>query len=140
MTWRLFQIDISGRRGPLKYQTGAEVGETLVLDHSAVPLDAYGRRLLKEGTLLTKITATSKYGPYDSNASDGRESISRGSAYVLWGSHDIVLGDKAVGGLFHNCVFDTSELSIGVDRYGWYTKDTLPGAVSDAFPTCTFDD
>lgn len=138
--WRFFQKFTFRQGGPLKYQTGAEVGETLVLDHSAVPMDAYGRRLLREGTLLCKITASGKYGPYDPDASDGRETVARGSAYVLWGSHDVVLGDVAVGGLFQNCVFDTSELSIGVDRHGLYTKDTLSGTIIAAFPTCTFDD
>jgi len=140
MPWRFFQKYTFRYGGPLKYATGAEVGETLVIDKDAVPMDAYGRRMLRDGLLLTRITASGKYGPYDGDASDGREVVTRGSAYILWGTYDVVLGDRAVAGLFQNCVFDTSELSIEVGKKGYYTKLTLPDAVSEAFPTCTFDD
>jgi len=140
MAWPHIESDTFKRRRPLKYQTGAEVAETLVLDYSVVPQDSTGRRLVNDGTLLTKITATGKYGPYDSNASDGRESLTRGSAYVLWGGVDVALGDKAVAGLFQNCVFDTSELTIDTDGYGRYEKATVPSDLTNAFITCTFDD
>lgn len=138
MPWPHVEKDTFKRRRPLKYQTGAEVSETLVVDYSVVTQDSTGRRLINDGTLMTKITASEKYGPYDSNASDGRQTIARGSAYILWGGCDVALGDKEVAGLFHNCVFDTSELTIVAE--GRYTKSTVPSAVTDAFPTCTFDD
>lgn len=140
MAWPHIESDTFKRRKPLKYQTGAEVAETLVLDYSVVTQDSDGRRLVNDGTLLCKITATGKYGPYDWNASDGRQTLTRGSAYVLWGGVDMALGDKAVAGLFQNCVFDTSELTIGPNGYGRYTKSSAPSALTDAFPTCTFDD
>ena len=140
MPWPHVEKDTFKRRKPLKYQTGAEVAETLVMDYSVVTQDSDGRRLVNDGTLLTKITASSKYGPYDSNATDGRATLSRGSAYFLWGGVDVALGDKAVAGLFQNCVFDTGELTVGPDGYGRYEKATVPDALANAFPTCTFDD
>jgi hypothetical protein len=138
MPWPHVESDTFKRRRPLKYQTGAEVAETVVLDYSVVSQDSSGRRLVNDGTLLTKITASGKYGPYDGSATDGRQTVTRGSAYVLWGGCDVALGDKAVAGLFQNCVFDASELTIGGE--GRYTQSTVPSALTDAFPTCTFDD
>lgn len=138
MPWPNVEKDTFKRRRPLKFQTGAEVADTLVVDYSVVDQDSSGRRLLNAGTLMTKITATSKYGPYSPTATDGRQTITKGSAYFSVAGHDVALGDKAIGGYFQNCVFDTSELTIWED--GRYTKDTVSSTLTDAFPTCTFDD
>ena len=138
MPWPNIESDTFKRRTPLKYQVGDERAHTVVVDYSVVDQDSSGRRLINAGTLMTKITATSKYGPYDPNASDGRGTLSRGSAYFSVAGHDVALGDKAIGGYFHNCVFDTSELTVWED--GRYTKATAPDDLKNAFPTCTFDD
>ncbi len=45
----------------------------VTLDHTLVTPDEEGRKELKIGTPLGKITATGKYGPYDAEATDGRE-------------------------------------------------------------------
>lgn len=45
----------------------------VTLDHTTVPVDADGRKILPIGTPLGKITATGKYGPWDPDATDGRE-------------------------------------------------------------------
>lgn len=45
----------------------------VTLDHTTVTPDGDGKKRLKAGTPLGKITATGKYGPYDAGASDGRE-------------------------------------------------------------------
>lgn len=45
----------------------------VTLDHTLVEPDEEGRKELKIGTPLGKITATGKYGPYDAEATDGRE-------------------------------------------------------------------
>lgn len=42
-----------------------------------------GRKGLRLGQPLCKITATGKYGPYDPAASDGREILKRGDCYIL---------------------------------------------------------
>lgn len=45
----------------------------VTLDHTTVTPDADGKKVLKVGTPLGKITATGKYGPWDKNANDGRQ-------------------------------------------------------------------
>lgn len=45
----------------------------VTIDHTLVPTDADGRKILPIGTPLGKITATGKYGPWDKDATDGRE-------------------------------------------------------------------
>lgn len=42
-----------------------------------------GEKALRYGQVITKITASGKYGPYDPAAVDGRQTLARGSAYVL---------------------------------------------------------
>src|SRR4051794_25380741 len=45
-----------------------------------------GERYLRFGTVLAKIaegTSAGKFGPADPSASDGRQHLSRGSAYIL---------------------------------------------------------
>jgi len=38
---------------------------------------------LRYGQVLTMISATGKYGPYDSGATDGRQTLTRGQCYIL---------------------------------------------------------
>lgn len=45
----------------------------VTIDKSTVPTGSDGKRTLKAFAKLGKITASGKYGPYDSGASDGRE-------------------------------------------------------------------
>ena len=42
-----------------------------------------GSKYLRYGQLLTKITASGKYGPYDPAAADGRQTLARGSAWLV---------------------------------------------------------
>ena len=42
-----------------------------------------GAKYLRYGAVLTKITASGKYGPYDPAAADGRQTLARGAAWVL---------------------------------------------------------
>lgn len=42
-----------------------------------------GDKYLRYGQVITRITASGKYGPYDSAASDGRELMVRGRAFIL---------------------------------------------------------
>lgn len=127
------------RRQPLKYRTGAEVADTVVVYSSVVTLDSDSRRLVNAGTVLCEITSgtgSGKYGPYEKTASDGRESLTEGKVKVAVGGVDVVLGDKAIGGWYHNCVFDKSELTLGgISLHG----DSLT-SLKNALPTCTFDD
>ena len=45
----------------------------VTLDHTTVTPDGDGKKVLKIGTPLGRITATGKYGPWDKNAIDGRQ-------------------------------------------------------------------
>lgn len=42
-----------------------------------------GKKYLRYGQVLTKITASGKYGPYDPAALDGRQTLVRGDAFIL---------------------------------------------------------
>jgi hypothetical protein len=42
-----------------------------------------GRKGLRYGQIMTQITASSKYGPYDPAAADGRQTLARGACYIL---------------------------------------------------------
>ncbi len=134
MSTMIIRDDI-GTSSPLKKQTGAEVARSVVIDYNTVSADGYGRKLVVEGELLCEITASGKYGPYDRTATDGRASISRLAAVIANERADVRLGDGAVGGWYHNCVFDKSNLTLhfGTGATGLTTLRT-------AFPTCEFDD
>lgn len=42
-----------------------------------------GQKYLRYGQVMTKITASGKFGPYDPGAADGRQTLTRGSAFIL---------------------------------------------------------
>jgi len=102
------------RRKPLKYRDGSEKMETLILYSSCVDLNADSRRLISAGAILCEITSgdgDGKYGPYNKTASDGRQTIGADAqVYVAIAGADVTLGDKAVAGVWADCVFNKSEL------------------------------
>jgi hypothetical protein len=64
-------------------QLGVVPGEATLLDGTVV---AEGDKYIELGTVLARITASGKYGPFDSTASDGRQlatSAQRGICYIL---------------------------------------------------------
>jgi hypothetical protein len=42
-----------------------------------------GKKGMRYGQVVTLITASGKYGPYDPAASDGRQTLTRGSCFIL---------------------------------------------------------
>lgn len=44
---------------------------------------ATGEKVLRYGQVLGRITATGKYGPFDSTAGDGREIVENGRIYIV---------------------------------------------------------
>jgi hypothetical protein len=42
-----------------------------------------GEKYLRYGQIMTKITASQKYGPYDFAAADGRQTLNKGECYIL---------------------------------------------------------
>ena len=121
---------------PLKFETGAEVAKSVVVDNDTAHLSPQSQRLVTGGSLLCEIAATGLFGPYDKAASDGRESLTAGKCVVTRRGLDVTLYDRAVAGLYHNCVFDLSELTLnGVSAHGASLT-----SLEAAFPQCTFDD
>lgn len=128
-------VDTLGINSPLKKQTGAEVARSVVIDYNTVTADGYGRKLVVEGELLCKITATGKFGPYSRTATDGRAVISRLVSVVANERADVRQGDSAIGGWYHACIFDKSHCTL---HFG--TKQTGLTTLRAAFPTCEWDD
>jgi hypothetical protein len=42
-----------------------------------------GEKYLRYGQVITRITASGKYGPYDPAAADGRQTLTQGAAFLL---------------------------------------------------------
>jgi hypothetical protein len=139
MVWPYVIRNTYDRPRPLKYKTGAEKANSVVLYASTIALDDDGRRLLPGGSLLCKITSgtgADKYGPYSKTATDGRQTLTELAAVITEVGYDVTLGDRAVEGLYADCVFDKSELTLnGVSLHG-----TPLTSLKNAFPQATFDD
>lgn len=75
---------------------------------------------LSAGTVLGKITASGKYGPYDDSAADGRQT----AVGILGEDVDATSSDVGTFMYIH-CVVDTSKL-IGIDANG---KTDLKGQI-----------
>jgi len=77
-------------------------------DDSVVPP---GANYMRFGQVVTKITASGKFGPYDPAASDGRQTLVRGECFVLnrtW--IDNTAGAGMLQGTSHPAVFDTGRV------------------------------
>ena len=61
-----------------------------------------GQKYLRYGKVLTKITTGGKFGPYDADASDGREILARGNCFIL---NETVIMDQDLAS-DHKAVFD----------------------------------
>jgi len=121
---------------PLKYVHGDEKSHSVVIDNDTVTADDNARKRVGGGTLLCEITATGLYGPYDKAASDGRQTLTEDKTVFTRRGIDVTLYDRAIAGLFADCVFDKSELTTGgVSFHG----DSLTN-LKNAFPQCTFSD
>ena len=69
-----------------------------------------GDKYMRYGTVLAKITTGGKYGPSKTNAADGRQTLTRGSCYIL---NSTVVESEL--GSDHPPVFDNST-GIYLDR------------------------
>lgn len=75
MDWKVGGITVD-------WDTVAAVSGSAVTlnDGNVIPV---GSRYLRYGQVLTRITASGKYGPYDPAAGDGRQTRTPGEAYIL---------------------------------------------------------
>jgi len=136
MSWPYVDDNAWDRARPLKYVVGDEKAKTVVVDNDTVTADAKSRKRVTGGSLLCKITASGLYGPYSKTATDGRQTLADGSAVITRRGLDVTLGDRAIAGLFADCVFDKSALTLsGVSLHGASLT-----SLKAAFPQCTFDD
>lgn len=126
-------------KSPLKYVTGSEAPKTVTIYASTVVADTKSRRRLSPGSFLVKIDSglgAGKYGPYLKTASDGRQTPAEGEVIFTWEAHDVTLFDRAAAGLYANCIFDKSELTMGGYSLHGASLTNLKGF----FPNCVFDD
>lgn len=121
---------------PLKYVTGDEKAHSVIVDNTFVTADSASRKRVAGGTLLCKITASGLYGPYDKAATDGRQTLAEECAVITRRGVDVTMYDRAVAGLFADCVFDKSQLTLG----GVSLHGTSLTSLKNAFPQCTFSD
>jgi hypothetical protein len=82
----------------------------ITIDHLLVPADADGRRIIKGGTALGKVTATGKYGPYSNALADGREV---GTGLLFPGDLNVQYGDTVAALLTHGSPIQAR--CVGVD-------------------------
>jgi hypothetical protein len=140
MSQPYYESNSWANKSPLKSISGNERAKTVTVYASTVAVDTKLRRRLSPGTFLVKITSgtgINKYGPYLKTASDGRESPAEGGVVFSWEAHDVTLFDRAVAGLYAQCVFDKSELTMG----GYSLNDPTPlSNLKGFFPSCVFDD
>jgi hypothetical protein len=98
----------------LDWSTVTAVSEDTTLADGTVVKN--GDKYIRYGTTLSKITSGGKYGPVDTGASDGRETVTavkRGDAFVL--NQTVVLsrdGD-VIGGVFDGGLVYKDRLAIG---------------------------
>jgi hypothetical protein len=75
----------------------------ITIDKNLITPDANGDRIVKNGTVLAKVTATGKYGPYDNAATDGRE-VEAETGVLVNGGVNARNGDVITGMLIHGSV------------------------------------
>lgn len=59
---------------------GAESADRTLSDGTVI---STGQRGIELGTVLAKITASGLYGPFSSTATDGRQTLARGSCFIV---------------------------------------------------------
>ena len=80
--------------GQVRWITGG-----VTIDHTTVEL-VDGKRILPAGTIIGRITASKKFGPWDAEANDGREV----PLYMIAEEVDVTIGDKVVTAFDHGRV------------------------------------
>lgn len=120
----------------MKYETGGEVTKCVTVDADTVEWGPFSRRLVQRGELLTKSSGSEAFGPYDPDATDGRQTLQAPAqgevtAVIAAATVDCREGDQEIDGYFFGATFDYSELT----RHGATWSE-----LEAAFPGCVFDD
>jgi hypothetical protein len=117
----------------LDWSTVTAVTEDTTLDDGTVVKN--GDSYIRYGTVLSQITIGGKYGPADTGASDGRETVTnavRGRAFIL---NETVV--KSEPGSDHPAVFDGGRVFKGRLKYGGSGEPTEAN-LETMFPDITF--
>jgi hypothetical protein len=117
---------------PLKYATGAEKTESVVIDPATVTANAAGRKIVPAAALVVRKTTGGMAGPFASGATDGRQTLANSSpptVFITSAEIDVTDGPRAIGAYFGGAAFDSAHLTL----YG----ATLTAARA-ALPTCEF--
>ena len=72
----------------------------ITLDASLVGADAQGNKILRKGTVLGRVTATGRYGPYNNGAADGRQDAKG----FLMETVNLRFGNAVTGMVIHGSV------------------------------------
>ena len=75
----------------------------ITIDSLLITADSNGNKIVKNGTVLAKVTATGKYGPYDESATDGRE-LTPHVGVLVNGGVNCKDGDVITGHMLHGSV------------------------------------
>lgn len=78
----------------VRYKTGG-----VTIDKTTVTAGSDDRKILRAGTIICEITATGKYGPFKSDATDGREKPTIGKCFILADSVDVTFSDAQEGAI-----------------------------------------
>lgn len=80
---------VAGEASVLASEHGIHKRAGITLDASLLTADGDGNKIIPAGTVLGKVTSTGKYGLYDNNADDGRET----AVGLTWKSYNLKDGD-----------------------------------------------
>lgn len=75
----------------------------ITIDAATVTANADGMKIVKGGTVMGKVTATGKYGPYDNAAVDGRATA---LGFLLAGDMRLDAGDTTAGLMISGSVLE----------------------------------
>jgi hypothetical protein len=91
------------------YEAVREVVNGITIDSTSVTADGDGKKVLKKGMPVGKL-ANGKYGPYKSDATDGREN----PTVILKRTYDLTDGDVVAGG-YEMAKVITERIPVAVD-------------------------
>lgn len=81
---------------------GTQEAESATLDDALFPVGTWADRIVKSGTVIGKVTATGKFGPYDNAAVDGRQT----AVGHLLSTSDVSKGDVVAPYIWHGQVVE----------------------------------
>lgn len=113
----------------LKYVTGTEAVKNLVFDATTISANSDGRYVLEVGTIISKISSSSKVKPAPSSGLAQADVVGVLAHTIEFFGNADAHYDETGAAFFHGCVFDTAQLTN-------YTSNATN--VKAALSTCLF--